>query len=1441
MLFFALVVSALLQTATSRMFNESIYLVTMSSQVVGGSMETLCVHVHKPTEPLSLVVTLQLEQGQLARLLETSVNKGFYICLPFEVPSVLLETVATLGVSLTGYKDSMSKETKILITPSNFITIIQTDKPIYKPGQKVQFRVVSLTSSFGTYNQKYQTVAIQDPNSNRIAQWLDLSTVSGMLDLSHPTTAEAPLGRYIITVWNEKGEQTSTGFDLKEYVLPKFEVTVSLPSVTILDTEVTLRVCGKYTYGKPVLGSLRAEVCRNNYYSIWGHPEGGSNICEKYNLGLTDPNGCATQVVDLTLFRLDQYGYQDVFEVQAELEESGTGVVMKGSGSAVFTSTIRDVTFEGVPSYFKPGILFQGKIKVVGPDLSPAADELVYLILNTDGQSENWTLTTDSSGMVSFSLVTTTWKNGASLEARSTLETLSFGLTRTPVYSSAYHYITAFYSKSRSSVSLQYANQSLSCDADAVLLASYTVKGKELDKGQKTMDFFYMVMSRGSVVRSGRLPVSVVKNSENRGTLRVPLEHVDELAPVAQVVVYTIMPNGVIVADSMDFPVELCLKNKVSLQFSSLQALPGGTVSLMLKAQPGSLCSVRSIDQSVLLLQPGEELSSQSVYSLLPFYKLSGYNYNIEDPESNPCTPEGPLNPFPLPVDRRLGHFWIFNNRVDVYRVFRDIGMKIMTNSDVQMPFDCTSYPYPVLNAMQREPQAAPLVLNAPISGSADVVREETLRTYFPETWIWDMVPVGDSGTMTVEKTVPDTITTWASGAFCTSPGGLGLAPSTTLTAFQPFFVSLTLPFSVIRGEVFALRATVFNYLSTCIMVKVTVSQSDQFSITSCVDCQYQLCLCAIESRTFQWLITPTALGEVSVKVSAEAIKTVVRCGKGLPTVPKMGRIDTVVQTFLVEAEGIQETVSYNALLCPAAGPVEETISLQLPAEFVIGSAKASLSVLGDLMGRALRNVGSLLAMPSGCGEQNMLQFAPNVYILEYLRSTHQLTTEIGLKAVVFLQGGYQNELNYRHTDGSYSAFGQRDESGNTWLTTFVMKSFGGASPLVFIDPVHITMAKSWLAGLQQPNGCVTSVGKLFHNDMQGGVSDDVSLTAYVTAALLELGHDTTDPMVVTCLGCLQTAIANPVANLYTVALLSYTFTLAGDQDTRSMLITHLDQAAQITDGARHWEGTATPGTGLNSIAVEMTSYVLLALLSGPVMEGFGLDYASSIVLWLVKQQDPNGGFSSTQDTVVALQALAKYGAATYSPGGATTVVVTSGGWRQDFRVDQQNRLLYQEQPLEQVPGEYLIRAEGESCVFVQIALYYNTPPRPDVSAFAVTVEVVDRCEPNPSLILVVKVRYSGLRNETNMVIIDVKLLSGFVLDKTSVNPMKTSKRVDEKDGHVIIYVERLKRMETMSYTLVMVEDFPVKNLQPAVVKVYDYYQKSDEAVSEYSSTCLSK
>ncbi|KPP60366.1 hypothetical protein Z043_121643, partial [Scleropages formosus] len=307
-------------------------------------------------------------------------------------------------------------------------------------------------------------------------------------------------------------------------------------------------------------------------------------------------------------------------------------------------------------------------------------------------------------------------------------------------------------------------------------------------------------------------------------------------------------------------------------------------------------------------------------------------------------------------------------------------------------------------------------------------------------------------------------------------------------------------------------------------------------------------------------------------------------------------------------------------------------------------------------------------------------------------------------------------------------------------LTAFVLKSFGGARPYIFVDPKHISDARAWLAQHQQIDGCFRAVGKLFNNRMKvgialctvqkfyGGVSDKISLTAYITAALLELDRSASDQMVARSLHCLRAA-SYQLDNLYTTALLSYTFTLAGDQEMRDKLITHLAKEAKTTGGSCHWEYTDASSKKTDSLEVEMTSYVLLALLSGPQLPDFGLDYASSIVRWLVQQQNPYGGFSSTQDTVVALQALSLYSAATFSPEGDTTVTVTSGGgYKREFVVNRHNRLLYQEERLTEVPGDYNVKAEGKGCTLVQIALHYNIPPPADFSAFSITAKVEGSC-----------------------------------------------------------------------------------------------------------------
>ena len=81
---------------------------------------------------------------------------------------------------------------------------------------------------------------------------------------------------------------------------------------------------------------------------------------------------------------------------------------------------------------------------------------------------------------------------------------------------------------------------------------------------------------------------------------------------------------------------------------------------------------------------------------------------------------------------------------------------------------------------------------------------------------------------------------------------------------------------------------------------------------------------------------------------------------------------------------------------------------------------------------------------------------------------------------------GYQRELTYKHFDGSFSAFGNSDNSGSTWLTAFVVKSFAQAEPYIFIDKAIMKKALNWL--LSQYNddlGIFAEPGRVIHTEMQ--------------------------------------------------------------------------------------------------------------------------------------------------------------------------------------------------------------------------------------------------------------------------------------------------------------------------------------------------------------------
>lgn len=64
-----------------------------------------------------------------------------------------------------------------------------------------------------------------------------------------------------------------------------------------------------------------------------------------------------------------------------------------------------------------------------------------------------------------------------------------------------------------------------------------------------------------------------------------------------------------------------------------------------------------------------------------------------------------------------------------------------------------------------------------------------------------------------MEINIPHTITKWELNAVGLSRSGLfGMANPITLRVFSPIFLDVSMPYSVVRNEQFALKATVFNY-----------------------------------------------------------------------------------------------------------------------------------------------------------------------------------------------------------------------------------------------------------------------------------------------------------------------------------------------------------------------------------------------------------------------------------------------------------------------------------------------------------------------------------------------------------------------------------------------------------------------------------------------------
>ena len=456
-----------------------------------------------------------------------------------------------------------------------------------------------------------------------------------------------------------------------------------------------------------------------------------------------------------------------------------------------------------------------------------------------------------------------------------------------------------------------------------------------------------------------------------------------------------------------------------------------------------------------------------------------------------------------------------------------------------------------------------------------------------------------------------------------------------------------------------------------------------------------------------------------------------------------------------------------------------------------------------------------------------MVNFVPNIIVLDYLTEAGKLTDKIKQKAIRHLESGYQRQLHYQRIDGSYSAFGEHDKEGSTWLTAFVVKSFVQAKKYIDIDDKVIKKAVDYL--IKRGNKTVGSFeekGQLFSKALQGGVSKStLPLTAYVLNALnvAKKNNVTVDfPLrSVENYLLMQSKFINLLVNdddpddpnqynYYQLAIVAHALHEL-DSDMKDEVYEKLWKLAQTDDNKLFFDKKAKPKADKervhwyyipNSNGIEASAYALLTSLKRN-----DTGSAIKILNWLVSKQNNNGGFASTQDTVIALESLAAIASKLYVKNTDLTADFKFDGLEADnlkpkLKVDDSNALEQQTYQMSETNFEnefkkidkVTMKATGKGNAVIQVGWQYNVANKDsgeyfNLTAQAATATLSDGTKDESEFTLEICASYKK-KGSTNMAVIEVELPSGYIFKADKIDQLKKEKneikRIDMKNADTL-------------------------------------------------------
>ncbi|ELK23401.1 Complement C4-A [Myotis davidii] len=1190
-------------------------------------------------------------------------------------------------------KSSLSKDVdtqgiNLLFSSRRGHLFLQTDQPIYNPGQRVRYRVFALDQKMRPSTDSL-TVTVEN-SQGLLVRKRQVYAPSSIFqdDFVIPDISEPGTWKISARFSDSPDSNHSTQFEVKKYVLPNFEVKIIPGEPYILTAagvlgDIQLDIQARYIYGKPVQGVAYVRfglLDENGDKTFLRGLENQTKLAEgQCHISLTKAavqgalGKLGVQPADLPGLRL--------YVAAAVIESPGGELEEAELTSWRFVSSPFSLDLRHTKRHLVPGAPFLLQALVRDMSGSPASDIPVKVAAkfspgsaseihdqrNTDGRGQV---------LISINVPQTTSEVQLSVSAGSPYPATAQLTVRAPPAGSS-----GFLSLERLDSQPPRVGDTFRLNLRAVGV-----------RGASFSHYYYMVLSGGQIVSVGREP---------RGALTSVSVFVNHrLAPSFYFVAFY-YHGGSPVANSLRVDVQAgACEGKLELRVDKHKDYqPGEMLKLQLHTDSTALVALGAVDMALYAaggkahkpLDMGKVFEVMSSYDLgcgpgggdsalqvfeaagLAFsdgHRLTSTRNSLSCPKEQKTRKKRNVN-FQKAISEKLGQYTSPEARRCCTARAGGLGG--------QSPPHRAVWP-PALEVLQEE----------------DLMEEDEIpvRSFFPENWLWRVETV-DRYLQLSQLPIPDSLTTWEiHGVSLSKTTGLCVATPVRLRVFREFHLHLRLPISVRRFEQLELRPVLYNYLDTDLTLSVHVAPVDGLCLAGGGGLAQQVQVPAHSARPVGFSVVPTAAAAVSLKVVA----------RGSMEFP-VG--DAVSKILKIEKEGAihMEELVYELNPLDHRGRTLEIPGNSDPniipdgdhSSFVRVTASSPLDTLGSGGALSAGGVASLLRLPRGCGEQTMIFLAPTLAASRYLDKTEQwsrLPPETKDHAVDLVQKGYMRIQQFRKADGSYGAWLHRDSS--TWLTAFVLKVLSLAQEQVDDSPEKLQETAKWLLSQQQADGSFRDPCPVIHRGMQGGLvgnDETVALTAFVVIALHHGLAVFQDGRAEQLKQRVETSISNANSFLgakasagllgaHAAAITAYALTLSkAPEDLQNVAHNNLMAMAQETGDKLYWgsvinsqsnvvsptpapRSPADPVPQAPALWIETTAYGLLHLL---LREGRA-EMADQVAAWLTHQGSFQGGFRSTQDTVIALDALSAYWIASHTAEDRGLNVTISSQGRNGFK-----------------------------------------------------------------------------------------------------------------------------------------------------------------------------